>query len=61
MALEARMEIRMPAHMRKQVEAVAEDRGWSAAMYAREAMRLALRDDLPELEGRRHAREAAEG
>lgn len=43
---DARMEIRLPAPMREQVEERAESLGWTAAMYAREAIRLALRDDL---------------
>ena len=43
---DARMEIRLPAPMRVQVEERAESRGWTAAQYAREAIRLALKDDL---------------
>lgn len=43
---DARVEIRLPAPMREQVEERAESRGWTVAQYAREAIRLALRDDL---------------
>ena len=41
----ARLEIRLPELMRSQVETQAAVRGWSAAMYVREAVRLALRED----------------
>lgn len=45
MAMDTRMEIRLPAIMRAQVEAQATVRGWTAAMYAREAIRRALERD----------------
>ena len=43
---DARMEIRLPVPMREQVAERAGARGWTAAQYAREAIRLALKDDL---------------
>ena len=43
--MDARIEVRLPALMRAQMEAQAARRGWTAAMYAREAIRLALLDD----------------
>jgi hypothetical protein len=44
--LEARLEIRLSAVMRAQLEAQAARRGWSAAMFTREAIRTALEADL---------------
>ena len=42
---DARMEIRLPVPMREQVAERAGARGWTAAQYAREAIRLALKDN----------------
>lgn len=42
---DARLEMRLPIVMREQIEEHAARRGWSAAMYAREAIRLALLEE----------------
>ncbi len=47
MICDTRLEIRMPAALRTSLEARAAERGWSAAMYAREAIRLQLLSDAP--------------
>jgi hypothetical protein len=41
----ARLEIRLPVLLRAQVETQAALRGWSTAMYVREAVRMALQEE----------------
>ena len=43
---DTRLEIRLPGLLRAQLEAQAAGRGWTAAMYAREAIRERLRAEL---------------
>lgn len=59
MAMDARIEIRLPALLRAQMEVQAALRGWTPAMYAREAIRLALRDDLEDRGPRRGTHQPA--